>query len=106
MADAPETLWVDPTSRDELNMYVGHDSSTMDYLNMDIKYTRTDITDAPNSNISALCKQLAKVSKERTDAQARIAELESQLASALTLIAVSYSHEMTVEELLLKSKET
>jgi chromosome segregation ATPase len=27
---------------------------------------------APNSNISALCKQLAKVTKERTDAQARI----------------------------------
>tara|TARA_R110000744_G_scaffold19460_3_gene51385 strand:- start:851 stop:1096 length:246 start_codon:yes stop_codon:yes gene_type:complete len=46
MSDAPETLWVDPTGRDDLNMYVGHDSSTMDYLNMDIKYTRTDIAQA------------------------------------------------------------
>jgi hypothetical protein len=82
MANAPETLWVDPSSMDDLNMYVGHDSRTMDYLNMDVEYTRADIS------------------------QARIAELESQLDSALTLIDVSYSHEMKVEELLLKSKET
>jgi predicted nucleic acid-binding Zn-ribbon protein len=29
---------------------------------------------APNSNISALCKQLAKVTKERTDAKAKLEE--------------------------------
>jgi ABC-type Fe3+ transport system substrate-binding protein len=37
------------------------------------------MTDAPNPYIKALCKQLAKVTKERTDAQARIAPLEAAL---------------------------
>jgi hypothetical protein len=58
MNDAPETLWVDPSSMDDLDMYVGHDSSTMDYLNMDVEYARSDI------------------------AQARIKELEAALATA------------------------
>ena len=42
MRDAPETLWVDPSSEDDLNMYVGHGSRTMDYLNMDVEYIRKD----------------------------------------------------------------
>jgi hypothetical protein len=40
--DAPDRLWVDPTGVDELDMYVAHASDTMDYLNMDVSYTRTD----------------------------------------------------------------
>jgi hypothetical protein len=35
-----------------------------------------DELSAPNPQIPVLCKQLAKVSKERTDANTRIAELE------------------------------
>jgi hypothetical protein len=61
MTDAPETFWVDPSSEDDLNMYVGHGSSTMDYLNMDVSYTRTDIS------------------------QARIAELEAALTALMEL---------------------
>jgi hypothetical protein len=45
-AEHPKMLWVDPSSADELNMYIGHASATMDYLNMDIAYIRKDISDA------------------------------------------------------------
>jgi hypothetical protein len=45
-AEHPKMLWVDPTGVDELNMYVGHASATMDYLNMDVAYIRKDISDA------------------------------------------------------------
>jgi chromosome segregation ATPase len=38
-----------------------------------------DELSAPNPQITVLCKQLAKVSKERTDALARIEELETAL---------------------------
>jgi hypothetical protein len=70
MTDAPETIWVDPSSMDDLNMYVGHASSTMDYLNMDVEYTRTAYLVA---------------------AQARIAELEAALEGA-AMIAVMKTH--------------
>jgi chromosome segregation ATPase len=33
---------------------------------------------APNPHINTLCKQLAKVTKERADAQARIAQIKAQ----------------------------
>jgi hypothetical protein len=46
MTNAPDKLWVDPTGVDELDMYIAHASDTMDYLNMDVEYTRTDIADA------------------------------------------------------------
>ena len=36
------------------------------------------MSDAYGTSISVLCKQLAKVSKERTDAQARVDELEKR----------------------------
>tara|TARA_R110000744_G_C19003512_1_gene522109 strand:- start:40 stop:501 length:462 start_codon:yes stop_codon:yes gene_type:complete len=42
------------------------------------EYIRKDISDAPNSNIKALCDQLAKVSMERTKAHARVKELEAK----------------------------
>jgi hypothetical protein len=64
MTDAPETLWVDPASEDDLSMYVGHSSDTMDYLNMDVEYTRTAYLVA---------------------AKARIAELESALDGLLDI---------------------
>jgi hypothetical protein len=54
MTDAPETLWVDPASEDDLNMYVGHSSDTMDYLNMDVEYTRTDYLVAAQARIAEL----------------------------------------------------
>jgi hypothetical protein len=40
------------------------------------------MNDAHSTSISVLCKQLAKVSKERTDAQARIKELEDFIDKA------------------------
>jgi hypothetical protein len=45
------------------------------------------MTDAPNPHIKTLCNQLAKVTKERTDAQAKIAELENALSAASGTIA-------------------
>jgi phospholipid N-methyltransferase len=73
MIDAPETLWVDPSSMDDLNMYVGHDSRTMDYLNMDVEYTRTDISQAYIDAIDSLLMFLS------VPAQARIKQLEAAL---------------------------
>jgi hypothetical protein len=46
VTEGPKMLWVDLTGADELNMYVGHASATMDYLNMDVAYVRKDISDA------------------------------------------------------------
>jgi hypothetical protein len=51
MTNAPEKIWVDPTGVDELDMYIAHASNTMDYLNMDVEYTRTDIADARVKNL-------------------------------------------------------
>jgi hypothetical protein len=51
MTHAPEKLWVDPTGVDDLDMYIAHASDTMDYLNMDVSYTRTDIADARVKNL-------------------------------------------------------
>jgi hypothetical protein len=72
MADAPETLWVDPSSQDDLNMYVGHSSDTMDYLNMDVEYTRA-------ARCQALLVEFQIISEVNSRAQARIAELEAAL---------------------------
>jgi hypothetical protein len=46
MNHAPEKIWIDPTGVDSENMYVSHGSDTMDYLNMDVGYTRDDIAEA------------------------------------------------------------
>jgi hypothetical protein len=72
MNDAPEKIWAGGR---EPEWFFDDPSDHRDggYA----EYTRTDIADAPSSNISALCKQLAKVSKERTDALSRIEELEA-----------------------------
>jgi hypothetical protein len=53
----PNMLWIDPTGVDKLNMYVGHGSDTMDYLNMDVSYTRTDISQARIKELEAALKK-------------------------------------------------
>jgi hypothetical protein len=83
MSDAPETLWVDPSSMDDLNMYVGHDSRTMDYLNMDVEYTRTDIAQKQIDYAWSKALNAASTSVELIvqlgTAQARIKQLEGAL---------------------------
>jgi hypothetical protein len=63
MTNAPEKLWVDLTGFDDLDMYIAHDSNTMDYLNMDVSYTRTDISQA---RIAELEQALGRIAKART----------------------------------------
>ena len=46
VVEGPKVLWVDLSSEDKLNMYVGHASAVMNYLNMDVAYIRKDISDA------------------------------------------------------------
>jgi hypothetical protein len=85
MTDSPTTLWIDPTGVDELDMYVGHTSSTMDYLNMDVSYTRTDISQAEyKKGFDDGCAHIMEDYKAggRLDlraSQARIAQLEAAL---------------------------
>tara|TARA_R110000851_G_scaffold13075_2_gene44920 strand:- start:1081 stop:1389 length:309 start_codon:yes stop_codon:yes gene_type:complete len=67
MTDAPETIWVDPTGVDELDMYVAHASDTMDYLNMDIAYTRTDIPQARIAQLEAALAQCRGMAREGSD---------------------------------------
>jgi hypothetical protein len=58
-------------------MYVGHGSATMDYLNMDVPYTRTDIAQARDLGIiegDAVAHMLV------VSLQARVAELEAIVA--------------------------
>lgn len=59
MTDAPEKIWVDPTGADNLNMYVAYASDTMDFLNMDVEYTRTDISQARIAELEAALKWYA-----------------------------------------------
>jgi hypothetical protein len=59
VVEHPKLLWVDPTGVDELSMYVGHASATMDYLNMDVAYIRKDI---PDARIAKLRKALVWIS--------------------------------------------
>jgi len=63
-AEQPKLLWVDPSSMDELNMYVGHASATMDYLNMDVAYIRKDISDAHIKKLQDTLKQVKKTDKD------------------------------------------
>jgi uncharacterized Zn finger protein (UPF0148 family) len=61
MIDAPDRLWVDPTGVDELDMYIAHASDTMDYLNMDISYTRDDIGHAQRAALETQISRLVLV---------------------------------------------
>jgi hypothetical protein len=81
MTDAPEkiTLTPDYSFGDPwFNGSIGNDDPMEDGEDTSYGYTRDDISDAPNSNIKALCDQLAKVSMERTKAHERVKQLESQ----------------------------
>jgi hypothetical protein len=77
MTDAPEKLWVLPLWGQDYpqDCRVSEEKEDDDSQ----EYIRKDISDAPNSNIKALCDQLAKVSIERTNAYARVKELERAL---------------------------
>jgi hypothetical protein len=66
-AEGPRVLWVDPSSEDELNMYVGHASATMDYLNMDVAYIRKNIADARNKKLEDTLKEVMKGSSKYID---------------------------------------
>jgi thiamine kinase-like enzyme len=66
-AEHPKMLWVDPTGVDELNMYVGHASATMDYLNMDVAYIRKDIADARTTKLEDTLKEIMKGNSSSID---------------------------------------
>jgi hypothetical protein len=79
---APEKLTLTPDysfGDPWFNGSIGNDDPMEDGEDTSYGYTRDDISDAPNSNIKALCDQLAKVSIERTNAYARIEQLEQAL---------------------------
>jgi hypothetical protein len=100
MTDLPEKLWVDPTSVDVNNMYVGHGSDTMDYLNMDVQYTRTATSDL---RIAELERELITSNEiglafEEDAGQQRglVLELESVLVTTRALVTeaamVGFNH--------------
>jgi hypothetical protein len=69
MTDNPRKLWLDPTGVDELNMYVAHSSDTMDFLNMYVEYTRTDLCNVMHVSFA----------RENMVAKARIEKLQKEL---------------------------
>jgi hypothetical protein len=79
MTNLPEKLWLLPLWGTEYpqDCRVSEEKEDDDSQ----EYIRKDIYDAPNSNIKALCDQLAKVSMERTKAHERVKELEEALES-------------------------
>jgi hypothetical protein len=61
MTGAPEKLWIDLTGFDDLDMYIAHASNTMDYLNMDVAYTRTDIHNTALARVAELVEAIAEL---------------------------------------------
>ena len=90
MTDAPETIWVDSTGADNLNMYVAHASNTMDYLNMDVEYTRTDISQARVAHALSMVANgdddILKLDAELKTAQTRVESLEAALLAVTELL--------------------
>ena len=60
VVEGPKVLWVDLSSEDKLNMYVGHASAVMNYLNMDVAYIRKDISDARIIKLEDTLKEVMK----------------------------------------------
>jgi hypothetical protein len=122
MTNAPEKIWIDPTGFDDLDMYFAHASNTgqtttdlpvsvfnpairsryssigssMDYLSVDVEYTRTDVAQAKVegfqeriSELVALLDQqlgthceIIRHAQEMQESQARISELEAFIKKA------------------------
>jgi hypothetical protein len=91
MTDAPQKLWVDPASMDDFSMYVGHASDTMDFLNMDVEYTRTDISQARIAHALSMVANgdgdILKLDAELQTSQTRVGSLEAALKKAMGALA-------------------
>jgi hypothetical protein len=110
MTDAPEKIWA---LADRRKHWQAESPQNGQHAWHWTEYTRKDIADAPNPHIKMLCDQIAKVSKERTDAQSRIAELEAALREVCQAVSWKEYGECrgwsdylkTIPESLLQAKE-